>query len=82
MTTSYRLIEVRTSPAVCDECGRECPERHMIVAGPDGGIRKLGVTCAVKVAGIKPTNQIERIEVEATEIDRQESLDFALSWMN
>lgn len=80
MTATYRLLSVNPFPAVCQECGTECPERHLVVADEHGNTRKLGTSCAWKVAGVKPTDRIEPIEVEVTEADRAESLAFMLSW--
>lgn len=76
--TSYRLIRVETSPAVCDHCGRECPNRHLVIADPTGTETRLGTSCAYDVAGIKPTDRIAAT-VQGTP---EESAAFVLSWMN
>lgn len=80
--TTYRLLSVNPFPAVCDGCGTECPERHLVVADEAGTTLKLGTTCAYRLAGVKPTDRIAPIEVEVTEADRQASADFVMWWMN
>lgn len=79
--TGYRLIALNSTAAVCDACGRECRERHVIVADGAGVTLKLGTTCAWNLYGIKPTDHIEPVEAELTDADKQASLDFLLSWM-
>lgn len=56
--TKYRLVSVETTPAVCAKCGRECPERHLIVVDDAGETMRLGTTCAWLVARVKPTDRI------------------------
>lgn len=79
--TAFRLISVNPFPAVCQECGKECPERHLVVADENGNTLRLGTSCAWKVAGVKATDRIAPIEVEVTDADREASLAFVLSWM-
>jgi len=81
MTAAYRLISVNPFPAVCDKCGRECPERHLVVAGSNGATLKLGDKCAWNLAGVKAIDRIQPIEVEVTDADRADSLEFLMSWM-
>jgi hypothetical protein len=82
MNNRYRLLSINPFPAVCSACGRECPERHWVAVDSSGKTHKFGVSCAWTIAGIKPTDRPVPIEVEVTEADRAESLDFLMSWMN
>lgn len=81
--TTHRLLSVNPFPAVCDACGRECPERHLvIVEQATGKTMKVGIACAWNFAAVKPTDRIAPVEIEDTEQDRAESAAFAMSWMN
>lgn len=79
---NYRFLSINPFPAVCDACGRECRERHLVVADETGKTLKLGTKCAWDVAGVKPTDRIAAIELEITDAERAESAAFLMSWMN
>lgn len=67
MSTTHRFIALVLGPAVCDECGRECPERYEVVESRATGERlRLGSACAWKVAGVKPTDRPESAKDDGT----------------
>lgn len=83
--TAWQLIRIDhgTRQSKCDACGRGVQGTIDHIRNTETGeILHVGQGCAAKFYGIPRGARPVPVETEPTEAERQESLDFMLSWMN